>query len=43
LELGERLTTPHRKKEVCYEMLNRASELDGSFGRTSATENGYEI
>jgi hypothetical protein len=28
------LTTPHRKKETRYEMLQRASELDGYFGTT---------
>jgi len=29
-QLGEGLTTPHRKKKtVCYEMLCRASELAG--------------
>jgi hypothetical protein len=32
--LGEGPTTPHRKKPACYEMLHRASDLDGFFGTT---------
>jgi hypothetical protein len=28
LWLGEMLTTPRRKKKVCYEMLHKVSELD---------------
>jgi hypothetical protein len=31
---GVGLTTPHHKKETRYEMLQRASELDGYFGTT---------
>jgi len=27
--LGEEVTSPHRKKSACYEMLRRASELGG--------------
>jgi hypothetical protein len=27
---------------ACYKMLHRASELDGFFGKTLATENRYE-
>jgi hypothetical protein len=34
--LGEGLTNSHRKKRVCYEMLNRASEL------VSPSEHGNE-
>jgi hypothetical protein len=41
--LGEGLITPYRKKKTCYEMLHRSSELNGLFGTTSLTENGYEI
>jgi hypothetical protein len=29
LGLDKGLTTPHHKKPACYEMLHRASELDG--------------
>jgi len=44
LGLGEGLINPHRKKEsACYEMSQRITELDGLFGTTKATENGYEI
>jgi hypothetical protein len=32
LEFGVGLTIPHRKKEACYEILHRASELNGFFG-----------
>jgi hypothetical protein len=32
--LGRGLTTPHRKKETRYEMLQRALELDRCFGTT---------
>jgi hypothetical protein len=31
---GGGLTTPHRKNPACYEMLHRASDLDGFFGTT---------
>jgi hypothetical protein len=31
--LGVGLTTPHRKKQACYETKHEASELDGFFGR----------
>jgi hypothetical protein len=34
LVVGRGAKTPHRKKETCYEMLQRASELDGYFGTT---------
>jgi hypothetical protein len=34
LEDGRGITTPHRKKETSYEMLQRASELGGYFGTT---------
>jgi hypothetical protein len=38
------LTIPnHKKKEAYYEMSHRASNLDGYFGTTETTENGYEI
>jgi hypothetical protein len=40
--LGKGLATPHRKKTACYEMLHRASDLDGFFGTTYTMENGYE-
>jgi hypothetical protein len=30
--LGVRLTTPHRKKYVCYENSKEASDLDGFLG-----------
>jgi hypothetical protein len=30
--LGVGLTTPHRKKQACYEPEHEASELDGFFG-----------
>jgi hypothetical protein len=33
LGIGEGLTTAHRKKPDCYEILHRASELRGSFER----------
>jgi hypothetical protein len=29
------------KKEPCYDMLHRTSELDGFFGKILAKENGY--
>jgi hypothetical protein len=32
--LGEKVTTPHREKSNCYEILERTSELDGFFGTT---------
>jgi hypothetical protein len=30
--LGVGLTTPHRKKQACYETEHEASELDGFLG-----------
>jgi hypothetical protein len=30
--LGVGLTTPHRKKQICYEKLHKASDLDGTGG-----------
>jgi hypothetical protein len=36
--LGEGLTTSHRKKTACYEMLYMASELYGYFGTNQATK-----
>jgi hypothetical protein len=42
--LRVRLTTPHRKKQICYEMLQKASDLDGFFGSTTQVkEYGHEI
>jgi hypothetical protein len=42
--LGVGLTTPHRKKQIRYEKLHKASDLDGFFGRTTqAKEYGHEI
>jgi hypothetical protein len=41
--LGEGQTTPHRAKPASYKMLHRASDWDGFFGMTGATENGREI
>jgi hypothetical protein len=38
--LGEGLTPPHRKSQTCYELFEKAPELDTSFGGTSAMENG---
>jgi hypothetical protein len=32
LGLGVGLTTPHRKEQIRYEKLNKASDLDGFFG-----------
>jgi hypothetical protein len=44
LQLGVGLTTRHRKKKpVCHEMLHRASDLDGLFAPTPATENRRKI
>jgi hypothetical protein len=34
LGVGRGVTTPHCNKIVCYEMLQRASDLDGCFGTT---------
>jgi hypothetical protein len=31
LRLDDWLTTPHRKKKACYEMLHSASDLDGFY------------
>jgi hypothetical protein len=31
--LGEGLTTPHRNIPACYEIIRKALELDGFFGR----------
>jgi hypothetical protein len=42
-ELYESVTAPHHKKLASYEMLPRASDLDGFFGTTKAKESGYEI
>jgi hypothetical protein len=36
--LGEVLTTPHLKKLLPYETANKASDLNGFFGTTPATE-----
>jgi hypothetical protein len=41
--LGEGLTTPHRKNPNSYQMLRRSSDLDRFSGTTYATENGYDI
>jgi hypothetical protein len=41
--VGEVLTTPHRKKLLCYETAYKASDLDRFFGTTPATEKGYEF
>jgi hypothetical protein len=41
--LGEGLITPRPKNPACHEMLHRVSDLDGFFGRTEATTNGYQI
>jgi hypothetical protein len=41
--LGVGLTTPHRKKEACYESKEEASDLDGFLGQTTLAENGHEI
>jgi len=43
VEVGQEATTPRRKETACYEKLYNASELDGLFGTTYATENTYEI
>jgi hypothetical protein len=39
LGLGEGLTNSYRRKEACFEMLNRISELKGFFGTTYTTVN----
>jgi hypothetical protein len=37
-------STPHRKKQIPYEKLHKASDLDGFFGRTTQVkEYGHEI
>jgi hypothetical protein len=43
LGLGEVLTTPHRKKLLCYVPDTEASDLDRFFGTTPATEKGHEF
>jgi hypothetical protein len=37
------LTTPHRKKFLCYETDKEASDLDRFFGTAPATEKGREF
>jgi hypothetical protein len=41
--LGVGLKTPQRKKQIRYEKLHKASDLDGFFGKTTqAKEYGHE-
>lgn len=35
-------TSSQRNKSACYEMLHKASDLDGCFNTTDATENGND-
>ena len=41
--LGEMLTNPFRKNSPCYEMLQRASDLERCFGMIQAFESGHGI
>jgi len=45
LGVGRGAKSPHRKKKkkACYEESHMASNFDGFFGTTQATENRYEI
>jgi hypothetical protein len=37
------LTTPHRKKLLCYESDKEASDMHRLFGTNPATEKGHEL
>jgi hypothetical protein len=41
--LGEGLTTPHRKKRTCNEILQRCSDFDAYLAMTWATETGHNM
>jgi len=40
LGLGWGLTTPNLKRPACYEVLHKALEMDGLYGKKYVTENG---